>query len=157
MRNSMLMKKIHNIFLEPTDKTPMVDFNQLTGELILSGRSIPENTAKIYEPLLIWTQDYVKNAYATTNLRLNLEYFNTATSIWISKIIKTLCGIEDQEKVLFIHLYFNIEDFNSVDDVEDDIVQITNSFISNDKLSVGIKIYGTDDNGTILKESMVFI
>jgi hypothetical protein len=151
------MKKINNFFLEPTDKTPQIDFNQLTGDLILSGKSIPENAAKIYEPLLTWTQNYIKNACTTTNFRINLEYFNTATSIWISKIIKALCGIEDQERVLFIHLYFNIEDFNSIDDVEDDIVQITNAFISNDTLSVSVKIYGTDDNGMILKESMVFI
>jgi hypothetical protein len=102
MGNSILMKKINNIFLEPTDKTPLIDFNQLTGDLILSGRSIPENAAKIYEPLLTWTQNYIKNPCATTNFRLNLEYFNTATSIWISKIIKVLCEIKDQES--FSHL-----------------------------------------------------
>jgi hypothetical protein len=151
------MKKIDNIFLEATEKTPMIDFNQLTGDLILSGRSIPENTAKIYEPLVTWIQNYIKNPCDTTNFRLSLEYFNTATSIWISKIIKALCEIEGQERVLLIHLYFNIEDFNSVDEVEEDIIQITNAFINNDSLSVGIKIYGTDDNGMILKESMVYI
>jgi hypothetical protein len=149
--------KNKNIFFEATDKTPMIDFNQLTGELILSGKSIPENAAKIYEPLLIWTQDYIKDSRPITNIRLNLEYFNTATSIWISKIIKALCGIEELERVLFIHVYFNIEDFNNVDDVEEDIVQITNALVSNDTLSISIKLYGTDENGNILKESMVFI
>ena len=151
------MKKINNIFFEPTDKTPMIDFNQLTGDLILSGRSIPENAAKVYEPVHIWVQDYIKNPCAITNLRLNLEYFNTASSIWISKIVKTLCGIENQERILFIHIYFNIEDFNSMDDVKDDIIQLTNVLINNETLSVGYKIYGTDDNGNILKESMLFI
>lgn len=151
------MKKSNNIFSEPTDKTPMIDFNQLTGDFILSGRSIPENAAKIYEPVLTWVQDYIKNPCAITNIRLNLEYFNTASSIWISKIVKTLCGIENQERILFIHIYFNIEDFNSMDDVKDDIIQLSNVLINNETLSVGYKIYGTDDDGKILKESMLFI
>jgi hypothetical protein len=149
--------KINNFFSEPTDKTPMIDFNRLSGDLILSGRSIPENAAKIFEPLLAWTNDYAKNSNVITNLRLNLEYFNTATSIWISKIVKALCGIENMERILFIHVYFNIEDFESIEDVKDDIIQFTNVLITNESLSVGYKIYGTDEDGKILKESMVFI
>jgi len=151
------MKKINNIFFEPTDKTPMIDFNQLTGDLILSGRSIPENAAKVYEPVHIWVQDYIKNPCAITNLRLNLEYFNTATSIWVSKIVKALCAIESQDSILFIHIYFNIEDFDDIEDIKDDIIQFTNVLITNRTLSVSYKVYGTDDDGKILKESTVFI
>jgi hypothetical protein len=148
---------INNILIESTDKTPMIDFNHSTGDLILSGRSIPENAAKIYEPLLNWTLNYINTARATTNFRINLEYFNTATSIWISKIIKALCGIKGEEAILFIHIYFNIEDFDSIDDVKDDIIQLTNVFISNATLSVGYKVYGIDEEGKIIKESMIFI
>jgi hypothetical protein len=151
------MKKLGNILVEPTDKTPQIDFNQLTGDLILYGRSIPENAAKIYEPLLAWANQYINDARPVTNLRLNLEYFNTATSIWISKIIKTLCGIKNNESILFIHIYFNIEDFDSIEDVKDDIIQLANVFITNETLSVGYKIYGIDDDGNIIKESIVFI
>ena len=155
--HSSIMKKINNIYLEPTEKTPLVDFNHLSGDLILSGRSIPENAAKVYEPLTEWTQEYIKDACNITNFRLNLEYFNTATSIWVSKIIKSLCGIEKKESILFIHVYFNIEDFESIEDIKDDIIQFTNVLITNDSLSVGYKIYGTDNDGKILKEAMIFI
>lgn len=148
---------MNHILIEPTPKTPLIDFNHLTGDLILSGRSIPENAAKVYEPLLKWTNEYVKNAKTITNLRLNLEYFNTASSIWISKLIKTLCGINGQESILFIHVYFNIEDFESFEDVKDDILQSFNITVVSPNLSVGYRIYGTDDDGKILKESMVFI
>lgn len=151
------MMKITNYYSEPTDKTPLIDFNQLSGDFVLSGRSIPENAAKVYEPLLAWVHDYVKEACTVTNLRLNLEYFNTATSIWVSKIVKALCGIENKESILFIHIYFSIEDFDDIEDIKDDIIQFTNVLITNDTLSVGYKIYGTDDDGKIIKESMVFI
>ncbi|HCI54795.1 MAG TPA: hypothetical protein DFI01_02600 [Bacteroidales bacterium] len=45
------MKELKNIYIEKTSKTPEVDFDAITGDLILSGRSIPENATEIYEPL----------------------------------------------------------------------------------------------------------
>jgi hypothetical protein len=150
------MTEMNNIFYNATDKTPMVDFNWITGELILSGKSIPENAAKIYEPLLNWTLNYITNARAKTNFRLNLEYFNTSSYLWISKIIKALCSINNQENILIIHLYFNIEDFEDMDDIQDEISPITD-IISKASLSVGCVLYGTDDEGKVLKESRVFI
>jgi len=150
------MTEINSIFYNPTDKTPMVDFNWITGEMILSGKSIPENAAKIYEPLLNWTNNYITNARAKTNFRLNLEYFNTSSFLWISKIIKTLCNINNQESILIVHLYFNIEDFEDMDDIQDEISPITD-IISKASLSVCCVIYGTDDDGKVIKESKVFI
>lgn len=152
------MKEIKNIFEESTEKTPQIDFNYLTGELILDGKSIPENATKIYEPLLNWVTEYVKNSRQTTNLRLNLEYFNTATSIWLAKIVSSLCKIENPENILFIHLYFDIEDFDSmdVDDIKDALIPFVES-IKHSTVSVGIKLYGSDEKGVIIKESMVLI
>jgi hypothetical protein len=146
-----------NIFVESTEKTPLIDFNHITGDLILSGRSIPENAARIYEPLIAWTIDYINNPRALTNFRLNLEYFNTSSSLWITKLIKTLCRIKTPESVLLIHMYFNVEDYNNIEDIKDDIIQLTSVVVENEGLSVGYKIYGTDDDGSIVKESMVFI
>jgi hypothetical protein len=150
------MKELSTIFYKATDKTPMVDFNHLTGDLILSGRSTPENAARIYEPLLTWTNSYITNSRPKTNLRLNLEYFNTSSLLWISKIIKTLCKINNQESLLLIHLYFNIEDFESMEEIQDEISMITD-LILNASLNVGCIVYGTDDKGKVLKESKVFI
>jgi hypothetical protein len=146
-----------NLFIESTEKTPLIDFNQLTGELLLSGRSIPENAAKIYEPVLEWTLEYIKNARTVTNFRHHLEYFNTASSIWVSKILKTLGGINNPESILLIHIYFDIEDFDSIEDIKNDIIHLSNFNIGSKSLSVSYKIYGVDDDGKILKESIVFI
>ncbi len=150
------MKELNNLFIEQTDKTPLVDFNYLTGELILSGKSIPINAPRIFEPLLEWVNDYIKNPRSTTNLRLNLEYFNTASSIWIAKIVKALSGITRPEGVLILHIYFPIEDFDDIDDIKDDLSPVID-VVSSATVSVGLKIYGTDDAGKVLKESMIFI
>ena len=150
------MKELKNLFVEQTDKTPLIDFNYLNGEMILSGKSIPINAPRIFEPLLEWVNEYVKNPRQNTNLRLNLEYFNTASSIWLAKIVKALSGISKPECVLFLHIYFPIEDFDDIDDIKDDLSPVID-VVSAATVSVGLKIYVTDESGKVLKESMIFI
>ena len=150
------MKELKNMFIEQTDKTPLVDLNYISGELILSGKSIPINAPRIFEPILDWVNDYIKDPKQTTNLRLNLEYFNTASSIWLAKIVKALTGIKKSDSVLILHIYFPVEDFDDIDDIKDDLSPVID-VISSATVSVGLKIYGTDDAGKVLKESMIFI
>jgi hypothetical protein len=147
-----------SLYIEPTAKTPQVDLNHLTGELILSGKSIPENAALVYENVMKWVVEYIKSPRHTTNLRLNLEYFNTSSAIWLAKIVQALCTIKDSEDTLMIHLYFPIEDFDNmdVDDIKDELHPLIH-LIGNPTVSLGIKIYGTDDKGEVLKEAMVLI
>ena len=64
--------ELKSLFIEPSVNSPQIDLNQFTGDLILSGRSIPENAAELYEGILKWVHEYVKNPRHTTNLRLNL-------------------------------------------------------------------------------------
>ena len=152
------MDGINNIFTEGTSKTPQVDFNHHSGDLILSGKSIPENAAKIYEPLLLWITEYIRSPRKVTNLRLHLDYFNSASTIWIAKLIKTLGKIEDEDCVLYIHIYFDFEDYTDMD--EEDVKYTIGSLIDNIgdvKISIGIKLYGTDSSGEIIKESTILI
>lgn len=149
---------LRNLFIEPTVKTPQVDLNYHSGELILSGKSIPENAAIIYESVLKWVNEYIKNPKPVTNLRINLEYFNTASAIWLAKIVQALGSIKNNEYTLMMHLYFNIEDFENMEaeDLKDELHPIIH-MIGVPTVSFAIKIYGTDDNGEIIKESMVLI
>ena len=157
-RHLVNMMELKNIFLEPTSKTPQIDLNKMTGDLIFSGRSIPENAVELYENILKWIVKYAEDPRRTTNLRFNLEYFNTASSIWLAKIVKALCSIKEPECVLMIHIYFNIEEFDSmeVEDLKEALSPIID-MIGTPTVSLGIKIYGTDDKGEIIKESIVLI
>lgn len=150
--------ELKTLYIESTPKTPHIDLNYYSGELIIAGKSIPENAALLYEKVMNWVNQYIKFPKPNTNLRLNLEYFNTATAIWLSKIIKTLCSIEDEECTLTIHLYFSIEDFDNMDaeDIKDELYPLLN-MVGPSSINLVIKIYGTDDDGEILKESMVLV
>jgi hypothetical protein len=160
MKNSKAdpLKEFNNLFIEQTPKTPLVDFNQFNGELLLSGRSIPENASKLYEPIFNWVSQYANNPRPTTNLRLNLEYFNTASSIWLVKVLRALALISDPDNILIIHLYLAVEDYDDIQEFED----IKESFAPLSAIfhdggpSTGIKLYGTDEKSKILKEKLVF-
>jgi len=148
--------EFQNLIIEETAKTPQIDLNQFSGNLILSGRSIPENAAKVYEPILNWVKEYVSKARPTTNFRLDLEYFNTASSIWLAKILKVLVGINEPDYALIIHLYLSVEDFDDINEFDD----IKDSFpiggIDHGEIdSIGLKLYGRDENGVIIKEILI--
>ena len=147
------------LIIEHTTKTPLIDLNRVTGDLLFSGRSIPENATKVFEPVLKWVTDYVLEANPTTNLRLDLEYFNTASSIYRAKMLKILCRINVPEYVLIIHLYFPVEEFNEMnefEDIYDAFSPITDIF--NDAItSIGLKLYAKDTRGEIIKTRLAFI
>jgi hypothetical protein len=151
-----IIVEIKNLFIEPTDKSPQIDLNHLTGELIFSGRSIPENAAKLYEDVFKWVRNYTIDPKQKTNLRLILEYFNTSSLIWIAKIIRVLCSMKEKENSVMIHLYFDFEDFDNMEDLKSELSPIID-MIGSPHINVAIKIYATDKKGEILKESLILI
>jgi len=153
------MNELQSLSIEETAKTPQIDLNQLTGDLIFSGKSIPENAAKVYEPVLNWVTEYIQDAKATTDIRLNLEYFNTASLIWLTKILKVLIRISEPDFALIVHLYLPVDEYdeiNDIDDIKDAFLPISDIF-QGAAPNIGIKLYGTDDKGEIIIETLVFI
>ena len=149
---------LNNYTIEQTPKTPQINLNQLSDKLILSGKSIPENAAKIYEPVLNWVKEYILDARPITNLRLNLEYFNTASMIWLSKILAVLKKINDPEFILYVHIYMPLEEYDDMNDIEDirDALIPVRDILQDATPCVGIKLYGTN-NSEVIKDALVFI
>jgi SiaC family regulatory phosphoprotein len=153
------MKDFQSLILEETPKTPHVELNPLTGDFIFSGRSIPENAAKIYEPILNWVSEYILRARPTTNLRLNMDYFNTSSSLWLAKILKVLVRINEPDYILIIHLYLPLEEFDDMrefEDIKDVFFPIADIFQFAIP-SIGIKLYGTNEEEVVVKDKMVYI
>jgi hypothetical protein len=145
-----------NIFIEAGHNTPEVNFNSSTGKLALTGKSIPENATRIFSPLIDWIREYVKNPQERTNLHLDLEYFNTASSIWFAKMYKELSMIDNHERLLIIHLYFNLEDYDEMDEPDlAEIISPVTDVLKTASVSIGVKIYGKDDSDTIIKERLI--
>jgi len=152
------MNEIKGLYVEGTRKTPRVEFHHLTGDLVLEGRSIPENAAKVYEPLLVWINEYVKSPCSTTNLHLKLEYFNSSSLIWIIKLIIALSDFELEGAIIYVHLYFEIEDYeDGITDEVRNIIDVLIAKIHNVKSNIAVKTHATDSKGKIVKESTILI
>ena len=82
--------------LEGSAKTPVVDLNS-NGELLLKGRSIPENSIEFYKPIVEWIDAYGQSVNSTTVLSVQLEYFNTSSSKCILDVFKKLESLAGTE------------------------------------------------------------
>lgn len=151
----MLLEKLN---IEAGRNTPLITFDQLSGNLTLRGKSIPENASQVFKPMLDWVKEYIQSPAEETNFHLDLVYFNTASFIWIAKIIKVLSTIGDREKMLFIHFYFHIEEFDEMDqeDIQEAIRPISD-VLHLATVSMGVKIYGKDDNDSVVKEKLILL
>jgi hypothetical protein len=85
-----------DLSLEGSAKTPTIDFKS-EGELLIKGRSIPENSIEFYKPLIDWISEYSDNPKGQTLVNIQLEYFNTSSSKCILDVFKKLESISESE------------------------------------------------------------
>jgi hypothetical protein len=83
-------------------ETPAIELDPRHGRLEFSGRSLPEDSATFFKPILSWIDEYVQEPRTQTDVEIKLEYFNTATSMVLMKIFSRLQKIENV-KVHWFH------------------------------------------------------
>lgn len=98
---------MENIKLEGTGRTPEVSFDALTGNLLIAGRSIPENSIAFYQPLFDWLDEYVKKPSVNTLFEFNLEYFNTSSSKCILDMLRKLEHLSEKNHKTLVKWYFD--------------------------------------------------
>ncbi|MBI9067419.1 MAG: DUF1987 domain-containing protein [Salinivirgaceae bacterium] len=113
-----------NLKIQGNSNRPEVDFNAKTGELVLTGRSILENTLRFYEPILDWIDTYCKNPAENTSFHLKLEYFNTSTSKFLLSIIEKLEELYSGGSDVKIYWYYVDEDMQELGEDYRNIVEL---------------------------------
>ena len=78
--------------LQGSDDTPTVILDADNNTFQISGRSLPEDVAAFYEPILEWIDEYAENPLDKTIFDFRLEYFNTASS---KLLLDVLLKLED--------------------------------------------------------------
>lgn len=124
-----------NFKIESTSKTPKIDFNLDSGELLMSGISVPENAVAFYTPVLEWLVNYVTNPKNKTILSLKLSYLNTSSLQFLYDALKELDVISAPDSVV-INWYYS-EDDEDMKETGEDFKEVTSSefnFIEVDEL-----------------------
>src|SRR5690606_7248302 len=89
--------------LEGTEDTPKIMLDKGNGIFEISGRSLPEDSAEFYQPVLDWIDEYSKEANASTEFMFKLEYFNTASSKLILDVLSALEDIDGVKIIWYFH------------------------------------------------------
>ena len=119
--------------VEQSYKTPLINFDGVTGNFEIKGRSIPESSFKFYEPLYAWIDNYVKNPAPQTNLNLQLDYLNTNSTKCIADMLRKLEQISiNQKGKIIINWFYDKEDDDMLETGEDykSIINIPFNFVS---------------------------
>jgi hypothetical protein len=69
-----------------TDDSPRIVLDKENGFFEISGRSLPEDSAEFYGPVLNWIEAYTQAPNETSHFVFKLDYSNTASSKFIHEI-----------------------------------------------------------------------
>ncbi len=89
--------------LEGTEDTPKIILDKKNGIFEISGRSLPEDSAEFYRPVLEWLEAYAADPNPSTDFTLKLEYFNTSSSKLILDVLSALEDIKGMKIMWYFH------------------------------------------------------
>jgi hypothetical protein len=114
-----------NLEVKGTIKTPTIRLTD--SELVVEGRSYPENSVEIYKPIMNRLNEVEQ--FENFTIRLKLEYCNSSSSKVLSYIIKSIADKTKNE----VQLYWIIdEDDEAMQNLSDNFMSI----ISNVKFHI---------------------
>ena len=120
------------MYIRDTEVTPKINFNIEQNIFEISGRSLPEDAVKFYEPILEWVDTYYNGEpLKHTKFDFKIEYFNTASSKMIFEILTKLGSYHS--------LGYETEVGWYVDDDDENMQEAGEEF--SDLIEVPIKIY----------------
>ena len=117
---------METIKIQGTEDTPKVILDKDADLMEISGRSLPEDVASFYEPVLTWLDEYAQNPNPKTVFNFKLIYFNTASSKLLLDILMKLEEIHEAGNDVLIRWHFpeDDEDMEEAGEEYADIVDV---------------------------------
>ena len=63
-----------------TAQTPFIKMESESGDMVIRGRSIPDDADAFWMPVLSWFESYRLDPSASTVFKIDLDYFNISSS-----------------------------------------------------------------------------
>ncbi|MBL7112415.1 MAG: DUF1987 domain-containing protein [Bacteroidales bacterium] len=95
---------------EGTEDSPKVILDPENKVMEISGRSLPEDVATFYEPIISWLEEYAKEPDDKTVFTFRLDYFNTATSKVILDILVMFEEMIEEGHSVNVRWFYDEED-----------------------------------------------
>ncbi len=117
---------METIKIAGTEDTPKVILDPENNEFEISGRSLPEDVASFYNPVLNWLEEYIENPKDKTEFNFKLVYFNTASSKLLLDILMKLESLHENGNEVLVKWHFpeDDEDMEEAGEEYSDIVDV---------------------------------
>jgi hypothetical protein len=80
---------MQNLIIVKSLNTPSIEF-LTNGILRISGRSVPENPVEFFKDVFTWLNEYQNSDLKKTEFHIDLEYYNSSSSIVLLHILRKL-------------------------------------------------------------------
>jgi hypothetical protein len=101
---------MERLIIELRDDSPQINFDEESGKMEISGKSLPENVTSFYKPVLDWLNEYTLHPKPLTEFTFKFTYFNTASSKLILDILMILEKIHDSGKDVKVNWHYPVYD-----------------------------------------------
>jgi SiaC family regulatory phosphoprotein len=102
------------LYIEPTEKTPLVLLDPEKRKFQIIGVSVPEDGKVFYQPVLDWLKIYCENPIEDMEFVFNLDYFNISSSKMVLFILYKLQELKQQGKKVSIKWFYNDDELLEV-------------------------------------------
>ena len=96
-----------SLIIKPTESTPDINFDFVTGIMEISGRSLPEDAKIFYAPIINWLTIFKQTSHTSAVVLMKLDYFNTASSKIILDIFQHIEEVSNEKKIVW---HYNSDD-----------------------------------------------
>jgi hypothetical protein len=107
-----------NLVMQPTSKTPYINFDSQSGLFEIKGMSCAEYALEFYRPIVEWLNDYVSNPSSKTTVHIELQYFNTSSAKCILQLLEKIAILQEKKKPVEVNWYYTKDDEQMVSDGE---------------------------------------
>lgn len=123
---------MRDLIIEGNQQKPEIFFSASTGKLEISGQSLPEDAAGLYNPVIEWVKQYAKSPAIETILNFKMKYYNTASSKMFFNIVKELNNLYKIGINVEINWHYQQDDEDMLDAGEyfKDLVDVPFNFIT---------------------------
>lgn len=106
-----------NLVIASTKKTPEIIF-KASGELMITGSSLPANFASFYQPILEWLEEFKASSPKKISISFELEHVNTSSTRIILQILRLLKSINKGKNNLTVIWKYDHDDTDMLEQGE---------------------------------------
>lgn len=100
------------LIINGSSVTPSVILDHASGKFEISGRSLPPDSVKFYNPVCRWFEEYKSLAIDHVTLDIRLDYFDTSSSKCLFDIFKLLKDMMDGGSTVMVNWYYVEGDYD---------------------------------------------